>query len=251
MNENPPKLTWKNKLLRFWQQLCGLFVLFITEVWKTFKNAGLVKQILSVSIALLFLAIIFVVDTPPLAQVRSASEKLGSWFPAVFFLLYVFLTLFPIPRTIFTLTSGILFPPPIAIVVCLSATTISAILAFLIARYVGRDWVHKHMQHPLLEAINERLERRGWLAVGSLRLIPVVPFSVLNYTAALTEVRLLPYALATIVGMIPGTVAVTLMGEAAVHDPSPEMLLVMGCCLTLGLIGLVVDAKLPAEKKLY
>ena len=107
------------------------------------------------------------------------------------------------------------------------------------------------MQHPLVDAINERLERRGWLAVGSLRLIPVVPFSVLNYAAALTEVRLFPYALATMIGMTPGTVAVTLMGEAAVNDPSPKMLAVMGCCFTVGLVGLVIDAKLPAETKLY
>ena len=241
----------KDKLLRFWQQLYGLFVLFITEVWKTFKNAGLAKQLLSLGVALLFLATIFVVDTPPLAQVRAATEQLGSWFPIVYFVTYVFLTLSPIPRTIFTLTSGILFPPPIAIMVCLSATTISGILAFLIARYIGRDWVHKHMQHPLVDAINERLERRGWLAVGSLRLIPVVPFSVLNYAAALTEVRLFPYALATMIGMTPGTVAVTLMGEAAVNDPSPKMLAVMGCCFTVGLVGLVIDAKLPAETKLY
>ncbi|MFY9190006.1 MAG: TVP38/TMEM64 family protein [Lawsonella sp.] len=251
MNEKPEPLSTKQKLLRFWQQLYELFVLFVTEVWKTFKNAGLFKQIITVGVALLFLAIIFVVDTPPLAEVRAASESLGSWFPFAFFILYVFLTLFPIPRTIFTLTSGVLFPPPIAIMVCLSATTISGVLAFWLARHMGRDWVKKHMQHPLVDAINERLERRGWLAVGSLRLIPVVPFSILNYAAALTDVKTVPYALATVVGMIPGTVAVTLMGEAAVNNPSPAMLLVMGCCFTLGIIGLVVDAKLPAETTLY
>ena len=90
MNEKPEPLSTKQKLLRFWQQLYELFVLFVTEVWKTFKNAGLFKQIITVGVALLFLAIIFVVDTPPLAEVRAASESLGSWF----LLLSLFCTFF-------------------------------------------------------------------------------------------------------------------------------------------------------------
>lgn len=239
-----------NGFTRVVLQVYELVVQFMTEVWKTFRATSPLKQVLAVVTVLAFLAIIFFVDTPPLAKVREASDSLGTWFPIVFFSVYVFLTLFPIPRTIFTLSSGILFPTPIAIVVCLSATTLSGIIAFLVARHLGREWVHKHMQHPLWDSINERLERRGWLAVGSLRLIPIVPFSVLNYAAALTEVRLVPYACATVVGMIPGTVAVTLLGEAAVTNPSPTMLLVMVGCFTVGFIGLVIDAKLPAQLQL-
>jgi len=94
-----------------------------------------------------------------------------------------------------------------------------------------------------LQAMDTRLAQRGWLAVASLRLIPVAPFSVLNYCCGVSAVRLRPYLLATIVGIAPGTVAVVLLGDAITGRTSPVLLAVSAAGACLGLVGLVVDAR--------
>ncbi|NUS43430.1 MAG: TVP38/TMEM64 family protein, partial [Mycobacteriaceae bacterium] len=85
--------------------------------------------------------------------------------------------------------------------------------------------------------------RRGWLAVGSLRLIAAAPFALVNYCCALSSVRLLPYVVATVVGVLPGTVAVVVLGDALTGAVDPTLLLFSAACFALGLAGLAVDLR--------
>ena len=233
-------------LRRLWSLLCYI----CREIWAGFRSAPLWKQLIIPIVIVVGILLLFLTDVPPLIVVRHGVARLGRWFPFVFFLCYVLLTLFPIPRTFFTLISGILFPPLLALAVCLGATVLSAVVACALTRYVFRGWVEEHLHHPMLDALNERLEKRGWLAVGSLRLIPFVPFSVLNYAAALTPVRMLPFAVATLVCSAPGTTAGVLFGEAAVGHANPWVILVGLCCCAMGIVGLVIDAKMPVTTSL-
>lgn len=236
----------RNALRRLW----SLLVYIAREISAGFYSAPRWKQLTAPLILLIFVALLVLTDVPPLVVVRQGVAQLGSWFPLVFFLCYIFFTLFPIPRTLFTLTSGILFPPLLALTVCLSASLLSAVVACVLTRYVFREWVENHLHHPMLDALNERLEKRGWLAVGSLRLIPFVPFSVLNYAAALTPVKLAPFAFATVVGSAPGTTAGVLFGEAAVGHANPWVFLIGVCCCATGIGGLIIDAKMPVTTSL-
>ena len=72
----------------------------------------------------------------------------------------------------------------------------------------------------------------------SLRLIPAVPFAVINYAAGASTVRLLPYTLATLVGLLPGTAAVVVLGDAFTGNISPMLALVSVCTAGLGVAGL-------------
>ncbi|PRQ12118.1 TVP38/TMEM64 family protein [Corynebacterium sp. 13CS0277] len=184
-----------------------------------------------------------------MATLRAWSLSLGPAFPVVFFALYVAITQFPIPRTILTLSSGVLFGPVVGCAVALTATTVSAALALTWVRAVVGERIAARLTHPAVATINARLRARGWLAVASLRMIAAVPFSVLNYTAALTQVRLLPFALATLVGSAPGTIATVFLGDALVTRPSPAMMLVTVGLFCLGMAGLALDAKLPVRSR--
>jgi len=79
--------------------------------------------------------------------------------------------------------------------------------------------------------------------VLSLRLIPAVPFSVLNYAAGASTVRVLPYALATLAGLLPGTAAVVVLGDALAGHISWPLYLVSACTAALGLTGLVIELR--------
>lgn len=195
-----------------------------------------------------FVAAWVLLDVPPLSTLREWADTLGPWFPVVFWLLYILITQFPIPRTLMTVSAGILFGTVRGILIAITATTVSAVISLLIVRTLLRDWIAPRLTHPAVERVNQRLEQRGWLAILSLRLIAAVPFSVLNYAAALTRVPVVPFAAATLIGSLPGTVLVTIFGDTLTGQANPVVIAVMAVLAAVGIAGLIIDARLPARK---
>ncbi|MGH3972844.1 MAG: TVP38/TMEM64 family protein, partial [Pseudonocardiaceae bacterium] len=142
----------------------------------------------------------------------------------------------------FTLAAGLLFGPVLGIVLSLTGTTLSAMLAFVVVRWLARDLVEPHLDRGILRAVDARLRRRGWLAVVSLRLIPAVPFSVLNYCSALSSIRFRDYLVGT-VGVIPGSVALVVLGDALTGTTSPALFAVSLVCASIGIAGLIIQAR--------
>ncbi len=191
-------------------------------------------------------AVALLVPLPTVGEIREWSESMnGPTLLLTFFAVHTLVTLAPVPRTVFTLSAGVLFGSLTGIAVSVAATTVSAILAFLFLRAVGRDVVAAHLTHPTAKAIDLRLARRGWLAVGSLRLIAAAPFFVVNCCCAVSSVRFVPYTLATLVGILPGTVGVVLLGDALTGRPDPALMVVSAVCIAFGLAGLLLEARLP------
>ncbi len=182
---------------------------------------------------------------PSPLQMRTWSQSVGIAAPLLFLLGHTLVTVAPIPRTVFTLAAGLLFGPVLGVVLSLVATALSAVLAFGLVRRWARGLVSPHLDHKVLRAVEARLRRRGWLAVASLRLIPAVPFSVLNYCSALSSIRFYQY-LAGTVGVVPGTVAVVVLGDALTGTTSPALLAVSLTGAAIGMLGLIVEARSPA-----
>ena len=182
-----------------------------------------------------------------LGRLSEWSVSLGWIFPVVFVALYAVVTVAPVPRTIFTLAAGVLFGSVLGIGLAILATMISALAAFVIVRSIGRETVERRLTHPMARAVEARLARRGWLAVGSLRMIGFVPFFVVNYCSAVSAVRLAPYLLATLVGILPGTVSVVLFGDVLNSGYNPALLAISAVGIGVGLLGLVVDARLGVD----
>ncbi|WP_051133074.1 TVP38/TMEM64 family protein [Nocardia paucivorans] len=191
-------------------------------------------------------ALVFPLPSP--RRIQEWAQSVGPLFPLLFFLAHTLITVAPVPRTVFTVSSGILFGPALGITIAAGATTLSAILAFLLVRALDHDRVRARLNHPAVRGIDDRLARRGWLAVGSLRLIAFAPFSVVNYCCALSSVRFWPYVAATVIGIMPGTVATVVLADALTGGTHPAMVVVSIVCIAVGLLGLLVDQKWkPAE----
>ncbi len=199
-------------------------------------------------LATALVAVALLAPHPAPQQIRDWADSVGPVFPILFFLVHALVTVAPFPRTVFTLSAGLLFGPILGITLAVAATTVSAVLALLLVRALDRDQVAARLTHPAVRAVDRRLARRGWLAVGSLRLIAPVPFSVINYCAGLSSVRMMPYLLATFVGIIPGTIGVVVLGDALTGKTNPGLLALSGVCITIGVIGLIVDARWGAEQ---
>lgn len=122
-----------------------------------------------------------------------------------FFLLYVAVTALSLPgAAIMTLAAGAIFGLWIGILVASFASTIGATIAFLTSRYLLRDWV-KERFGKRVAAIDEGVARDGAFYLVTLRLIPIFPFFLINLAMGLTAMRTLTYAVASQIGMLPGT----------------------------------------------
>lgn len=206
------------------------------------------RRLLVVGLVVAVVAVIgvLVVGAPDVVAVQQVVRAAGVWAPAAFVLLQVVATTAPVPRTVFTVAAGVLFGSVTGVLVAVGATTAAAALAFWLVRRGTARLVGRHADRPVMRWVRARLDRRGLLAVLSLRLIPVVPFPALNYASGASGVRFGPYLLGTVLGVLPGTVAVVLLSDAFVDGaPDPRLFTVSIGCAVLGTIGAVVAARRP------
>ncbi len=201
------------------------------------------RRVFAILTAIVILvAVALLVPMPSALQLRDWANSVGPWFPLAFLGAHIVVTVFPFPRTAFTLAAGLLFGPVLGIPLAVSAATVSAVIALLLVRAAGWQ-LNRLVPHPKVDALDARLRERGWPAVVSMRLIPAVPFSVLNYAAGASGVRALPYAFATLAGLIPGTAAVVILGDALTGSVNPLLVLISFCTACVGVAGLAYEVR--------
>jgi uncharacterized membrane protein YdjX (TVP38/TMEM64 family) len=163
--------------------------------------------------------------------------------PLLFIGLQVLATIAPIPRTAFTLAAGVLFGSAVGIVVAVVATVLAATAAFVLVRTVGRDYAARYTGAAPVQWVDRRLAGRGTMTVTSLRLLPLLPFAVLNYCCGLSSVRGSPFVVGTFFGVLPGTIALVTLGDAVTGKASPAVLAVSVTCGLIGLLGVVLAGR--------
>jgi len=190
----------------------------------------------------ILIAVAVLVPLPTAVQLRDWATSVGPWFPVAFLAAHIVVTVFPFPRTVFTLAAGLLFGPYLGVPLAVLASTLSAVIALLLVRAAGWQ-LSRLVRHPRVDSLDARLRERGWPAIVSMRMIPAVPFSVVNYAAGASAVRVLPYTLATFVGLLPGTAAVVILGDALTGNVSPLLFVVSLCTASLGIAGLLYEIR--------
>ncbi len=123
----------------------------------------------------------------------------------LFIALYCLQTTLSLPgAALFTLTGGFLFGPLAGTLYANLGATSGAVLAFLVARYLLRDWVETKFGHRL-KPFQEGFANNAFGYLLSLRLIPIFPFFVINLLSGLTRIRLGSFIAATAIGIIPAS----------------------------------------------
>ncbi len=134
----------------------------------------------------------------------------------IFVAIYIGATVLFLPGSILTLGAGVLFGVLKGTVLVSVGSTVGATAAFLIGRYLAREWVSRKIEgNPRFKAIDDAVAREGWKIVLLTRLSPVFPFNLLNYAFGLTKVSLKHYFFASWLGMLPGTVMYVYIGSLA------------------------------------
>lgn len=135
-------------------------------------------------------------------------------FSLIFFLIYVIVTSLSIPgAALLTLLAGTLFGLVGGTIIVSFASTLGATGSFLFSRYLLKDNIEKKFRASY-KKINEGLLKEGPLYLFALRLVPIVPFFVINLVMGITRIRVLTYMLTSQVGMLAGTIVYVNAGRS-------------------------------------
>ena len=138
---------------------------------------------------------------------------LGYLAPIFFLILYCLASLLFLPTLVLTFAGGALFGPVLGTLVNLLGATLGAASAFCISRFIisGACTAQKQRRlGPLMLGV----EQRGWQFVAFLRLIPILPFHLVNYGLGVTNIKFSHYLITTVIFLIPAELVFTYCGYA-------------------------------------
>ena len=170
----------------------------------------------------------------------------------LFIFLYVLVTALSLPvATFFTLVGGALFGFSSGLIIVSFASTIGATLAFLMARFLAQNYVQKNFKNQLSK-INKKFKSEGSFYLFALRLVPVVPFFIINVVMGLMTIKTWTFYWVSQLGMLPGTIVYVYAGtqlaqiETFSDITSPSMLIAFAL---LGLFPLITKKLVQLIRK--
>ena len=192
------------------------------------QKAALLVLLLSLAVGLTV-----VLGTPEVHLLKTRADEAGVWGPVVFFAGYVGLSLVPSPKALLTVAGGVLFGFWAGAALALVAALVGAVISFALGRVLGREAVDR-LTRGRLARIDELLSTHGLASVLVVRLIPVLPYTAINYSAGLTGVRLRHYVVGSALGMVPGSLAYAAVGA---YGTEPWGIAASGTALVLLVVG--------------
>ncbi|MDM8551869.1 dihydrolipoyl dehydrogenase [Desulfobacterales bacterium HSG2] len=156
----------------------------------------------------------------------------------IYMAVYIAVTALSLPgAAVMTLAGGAMFGLWLGVVVVSFASTIGATLAFLVARFLLRDYVQDKFGDRL-ETVNKGVRKEGAFYLFTLRLVPLFPFFVINLVMALTPIRTLVFYIVSQIGMLPGTFVYVNAGTQLAKIESAQGILSPGLILSFVLLGI-------------
>ena len=182
-------------------------------------------------------------------ELQAALQGLGSWAAIGYIGLFTMLPAFFFPVAVLALAGGLLFGLWWGSLYTFLGAILNCTLMFFLARFSGRKQVEALIEKKLSPVWQQRLanlnSNGGFALLIILRLIPAVPYNLINYAFGLSAMKYSTYILASSIGIIPGTFAFINIGDKALDVTSPDFWIAIGLLLLL----LAVTAALG--KKLY
>ncbi len=213
---------------------------------RTVAAGGAWRWLLLLALAVL-VALFFLLDLPQVLSVeglRDARTGLLAWrqraplsAAAAYALAYVLITGLSLPgAAVLTLAGGAVFGLGLGTLLVSFASSAGATIAFLLARTLLRQPVQQRFG-ARLAPIEAGLRRDGVLYLLSLRLVPVVPFVLVNLVMGLTPLPVRSFYLASQIGMLPGTLVYVNAGTQLAQLRGLEGILTPPLLLSLALLG--------------
>ena len=181
-------------------------------------------------------------------------HELSAWIagtpytPVLFLIAYVLAQQVFISSTAFCVAGGVLFGPVYGTLLDLAGATLGAALSFLTSRHLLSAWITPRLPASLLK-VRDEVGNRGWRAVLFLRLLPLFPYTPLNYTLGLTRLSLSQFLVPTVICVAPRIAVYAYLGHAGRQALEGNIAVVWDIIIALGV--LVALAWLPHLLRQY
>jgi len=160
----------------------------------------------------------------------------GDWAPVIYMVLYIVATVLVLPSTVLNLTGGAIFGPWLGTAWTSISAIIAAVVAFAFTRTVGRQTVAKRLGGRL-QAMDAEVRRGGLFYMFAIRLVPIMPYGLINLVAGLTSVSVQDYILGTVLGTVPSVLPFVLLGSSGLKAIySGDMLPFVGALALSGML---------------
>lgn len=170
-------------------------------------------------------------------QLQLWLDHAGIWAPIVYIFVYTVATLLVLPSTALNLTGGAIFGPWLGTLWTSIAAIIAAIVAFAFTRTVGRDAIARRLAGRW-QAMDAEMRQGGLFYMFAIRLLPIIPYGLVNFAAGLTSIRFRDYLLGTTLGTVPGILPFVMLGSSGLQAMrTGDFMPLVGA---LGLTGLLV-----------
>lgn len=165
------------------------------------KPIAIIATVVVIAVALFFILRSRGVHPQQIAQwLKAVGDRW--WAPVAFIGMYIVFNVFLLPATALTLTAGVVWGWVIGGLWVLAASTIASAIPYFIGRS-GSGWAQKLLEKRAAR-IHRALHNEGFMSLLLMRLVPIVPYNVLNYAAGVAGIKVRDYFLATFIGTIPG-----------------------------------------------
>jgi uncharacterized membrane protein YdjX (TVP38/TMEM64 family) len=172
---------------------------------------------------------------PSVEEARDWGEELGAFAAVAYIPLFV-LANFLVTWGVLAGAGGLLFGTAVAWPLALTAITLAAVVQMSVARHLARDQAGRLLPKRT-RGLEEFLERNGTVAVMESRIVPLLPYGAVNYTAGLTRLRFRDMALGTVVGAAPKVFAYVALGGSLSNLAAPEAKVAVAVLVVLALVG--------------
>jgi uncharacterized membrane protein YdjX (TVP38/TMEM64 family) len=144
-------------------------------------------------------------------QLQIWLKKLGIWAPILYIILYTIGTILILPSTPLNLSGGAIFGIWWGTVWTAVSAIIAAVVSFAFTRSVGREYI-AHKLAGRWQTIDAEMRHGGLFYMFAIRLLPIIPYGIVNFAAGLTSIRFRDYLLGTLLGTVPGILPFVMMG---------------------------------------
>jgi uncharacterized membrane protein YdjX (TVP38/TMEM64 family) len=175
------------------------------------KGAGRARRVALLTVWVLLL-VWAVLRGPDLETVRSWTVDAGATGFLVYLAAYALAVQAMVPRPALNIAGGLLFGLALGVVLALLGGVLAALAQFVVARHVVGDAISRRFPERVRDRLAGLAGWRALLTVVQLRLIPVIPYQMVNYGSGLTGMRVGPFLLGTALGSLPATTALVLVG---------------------------------------
>jgi uncharacterized membrane protein YdjX (TVP38/TMEM64 family) len=159
--------------------------------------------------------------------------------PVIILTAYVVGSLLFVPITVLIIVTALVYGPALGCLFSLAGSLLGAAVTYAVGYFLGKDFIRKLMG-PKWKRVEQKIGQTGIVAVATLRLLPVAPFTMVNIVSGAFQVPIRDYIIGSLLGLAPGILVINLFAhqfERAIRNPGVGTFILLGVLVVITVLG--------------